>query len=89
MPKGRAPREATPDKVTVRGRITQQLVHPGTASEREAWVLDSPSHGKLILKPLGGNPFRLGPAPASPGSQVEVSGYLSHPDLHYDSVKEL
>jgi hypothetical protein len=79
--------DSDPPLVSVRGTLARQIVHKGTGSEHEAWVIDSPEHGKLILKKLGANPFELGDAPAAPGSKVEAEGFVLQPDLHYKSLK--
>lgn len=80
---------ATRAVVVVRGRLTQALVRIDTGSEHESWVIDSPEHGRVILKALGANPFEKGAPPAEPGSEVEVQGYLLDHELRYTVLKRV
>jgi hypothetical protein len=75
--------------VRVKGRLEREVVRRGTASEHDSWVLVSKTHGQLLLKRLGANPFELGSAPAEPGCEVEAEGYLLSGELRYTSVRKL
>jgi len=75
--------------VRVRGRLSRATVRKGTGSEHESWVLASPSHGELVLKRLGANPFELGDPPAKPGAEVEAEGYLLNQEMRYKTLREV
>jgi hypothetical protein len=75
--------------VRVRGRLSRATVRKGTGSEHESWVLASPSHGEVVLKRLGANPFELGDPPAKPGSEVEAEGYLLNQEMRYTALREV
>ena len=75
--------------VRVRGRLSRATVRKGTGSEHESWVLASPSHGELVLKRLGANPFELGDPPAKPGAEVEAEGYLLNQEMRYTTLREV
>jgi hypothetical protein len=76
-------------QVRVRGVLASERVSRGTASEHQAWVLNSPSRGQVWLKRLEVNPFELGTAPADLGSEVEAEGYLLGNELRYTSLRQL
>ena len=78
-----------PKIVRLRGRIASALVRRGTASEHDAWVLESDQHGRLTLKRLGANPFEKGLPPAEPGCEVEAEGYLLGRELRYTSLRRI
>lgn len=73
----------------MRGQLASELVNKGTASEHQAWVLNSASGDQILLKQLNANPFELGNAPATPGSEVEAEGYLLGNELRYTSLRQL
>jgi hypothetical protein len=75
--------------VKVRGTLVRERARVGTASQHESWVIQTKSHGDLLLKDIDANPFELGPAPAKPGSQIEAEGYVLRNELRYLSVKTL
>jgi len=81
--------EKPPKTVRLRGRIASAVVRRGTASEHEAWVLESKQHGRLTLKRLGGNPYEMGPPPADPGCEVEAEGYLIGKELRYTALRRV
>lgn len=76
-----------PPRIKVRGTLVREIVRKGTASRHESWVIQTKTHGDLLLKDIDANPFELGPAPAKPGSQIEAEGYLLRNELRYLSVK--
>ena len=76
-------------QVRLRGLLASELVNRGTASEHQAWVLNSTSQGQVRLKQLNANPFELGAAPATPGSEVEAEGYLLGSELRYTALRQL
>jgi hypothetical protein len=76
-----------PPLVCVHGVVGRQRVRRGSASEHDSWTLDSPTHGVLLLKRLGANPFELGEPPAAPGSEVECEGYLRGNELRWRSIR--
>lgn len=78
-----------PPRTVVRGKLLKQVVRKGTASEHESWVIETKTHGTLLLKSIDGNPFELGPPPAKPGSEIEADGYLWRNEIRYLSVKQL
>jgi hypothetical protein len=86
-----APDEASAlrPQVRLRGLLASELVNRGTASEHQAWVLNSTSRGQVRLKQLNANPFELGAAPATPGSEVEAEGYLLGSELRYTALRQL
>jgi hypothetical protein len=75
--------------VRVRGRLSRATVRKGTGSEHETWVLASPSHGDVVLKRLGANPFELGDPPATLGAEVEAEGYLLNQEMRYTTLREV
>ncbi len=75
--------------VRVKGRLEREVVRRGTGSEHDSWVLVSKTHGQLLLKRLGANPFELGSPPADLGCEVEAEGYLLSGELRYTSVRKL
>ena len=76
-----------PPRLKVRGTLVRQMARKGTASQHESWVIQTKTHGDLLLKDIDANPFELGPPPAQPGSEVEADGYLLRNELRYLSVK--
>ena len=74
--------------VRVQGTLGRRVVRKGTGSEHESWVLDTSTHGQLLLKRLGANPFELGDAPGEVGASVEVEGYLRDNEFRYASVRK-
>ncbi len=78
-----------PPCIKVRGTLVREVVRKGTASQHESWVIQTKTHGDLLLKGIDANPFELGPPPAKPGSQIEAEGYLLRNELRYLSVKAL
>jgi hypothetical protein len=78
-----------PPRIKVRGTLIHEVVRKGTASQHESWVIQTKTHGDLLLKDIDANPFELGPPPAKPGSQIEAEGYLLRNELRYLSVKPL
>ncbi len=77
------------DLVRVKGRLEREVVRRGTGSEHDSWVLVSKTHGQLLLKRLGANPFELGSPPAEPGCEVEAEGYLLSGELRYTSLRKI
>ncbi len=75
--------------VCLRGELSRALARRGTGSEHDSWVLSTATHGQVLLKRLGGNPFELGDAPAKPGSKVEVEGYLVNQEMRYTLLRVL
>jgi hypothetical protein len=78
-----------PPLIKVRGKLSRQVVRSGTASQHESWVLETQTHGTLLLKDIDANPFELGPPPAKPGSEIEAEGYLIRNEIRYLRVKPL
>jgi hypothetical protein len=76
-----------PPRIKVRGTLVREIVRKGTASQHESWVIQTKTHGELLLKDIDANPFELGPPPAKPGDQIEAEGYLLRNELRYLSVK--
>jgi hypothetical protein len=76
-------------QVRLRGQLSSEWVNKGTASEHQAWVLNSTSQGQVRLKQLNANPFEMGAAPATPGSEVEAEGYLVGSELRYTALRQL
>ena len=75
--------------VRLRGTLASAVVRAGTGSEHTSWVLETPRHGRVILKRLGANPFEQGAPPAEPGTEVEAEGYLLDHELRYTSLKRV
>lgn len=78
-----------PPCIKVRGKLVREVVRKDTASQHESWVIQTKTHGDLLLKDIDANPFELGPPPAKPGSQIEAEGYLLRNELRYLSVKPI
>jgi len=76
-----------PPLVRVRGTLVRRVARAATASKHETWVIETKSHGALLLKDIDANPFELGPPPAAPGSEIEAEGYIVRNELRYVSVK--
>lgn len=88
--KDRASREGSQRAlVRVTGRLEREVVRGGTGSEHASWVLLSKTHGQLLLKRMGANPFELGSPPADPGCEIEAEGYLLSGELRYTSVRKI
>lgn len=73
--------------VCLRGKLSCSTVRGGTGSEHVSWVLSSATHGEVLLKRLGANPFELGDPPAKPGSEVEAEGYLVNQEMRYTVLR--
>jgi hypothetical protein len=78
-----------PSLIKVRGKLGRQTVRTGTASQHESWVVETKSHGTLLLKDIDANPFELGPPPAELGSQIEAEGYLVKNEIRYLRLRPL
>jgi len=73
----------------LRGRIDSGVLRRGTASEHDAWVLNTDKHGRLLLKRLGGSAFEKGEPPAEPGCEVEAVGYLMGGEFRYTTLRRI
>lgn len=85
------PRSANdePRLVRVRGKLVRKVVRAATASKHESWMIETKTHGSLLLKNIDANPLELGPPPAEPGREIEAEGYIVRNELRYVSVKPL
>ena len=86
---GRRSADDEPRLVRVRGKLVRKVVRAATASKHESWVIETKTHGTLLLKQIDANPFELGPPPAEPGTDIEAEGYVIRNELRYTSVKLL
>jgi len=86
---GRRSADDEPRLVRVRGKLVRKIVRAATASKHESWVIETKTHGTLLLKQIDANPFELGPPPAEPGTDIEAEGYVIRNELRYTSVKPL
>jgi len=86
---GRHSADDEPRLVRVRGKLVRKVVRAATASKHESWVIETKTHGTLLLKQIDANPFELGPPPAEPGTDIEAEGYVIRNELRYTSVKPL
>ena len=86
---GRRSADDEPRLVRVRGKLVRKVVRAATASKHESWVIETKTHGTLLLKQIDANPFELGPPPAEPGTDIEAEGYVIRNELRYTSVKSL
>jgi len=86
---GRRSADDEPRLVRVRGKLVRKVVRAATASKHESWVIETKTHGTLLLKQIDANPFELGPPPAKPGTDIEAEGYVIRNELRYTSVKPL
>ena len=76
--------------VKVQGTLHCKRVRQGTASERDALVLDRGHDGTLVLSQLGGNPFEVPPdATQWLGHEVVAEGYLLESELRYLKLEPL
>ena len=62
------------------GRVSRQLVAPGSKSEREAVVLDTDA-GQFVLRRVGGNPFADPQLDDLVGKTVRAVGEVHGPDF--------
>ena len=58
----------------LRGRASLATIRRGTASEHTAVVLDTQAGERVILVPLGSNPFEIGEDREFAGRWLEVAG---------------
>ena len=86
---GRRSADDEPRLVRVRGKLVRKVVRAATASKHVSWVIETKTHGTLLLKQIDANPFELGPPPAEPGTDIEAEGYVIRNELRYTSVKPL
>jgi hypothetical protein len=77
------------DSCACAGKLVRKVVRAATASKHESWVIETKTHGTLLLKQIDANPFELGPPPAEPGTDIEAEGYVIRNELRYTSVKPL
>ncbi len=73
--------------VTVRGRVTSQVVKRGTASEHVGVVLETAEGRRLFLVRHGGNPFDDAPTRELVGKTVDAKGYRIGDELRFVDAK--